>query len=89
MNDYKNIISNLMNQIGYWRVHNIEPSRFILGIEIAKILSNSNYYFCHQTCDYEDFELMGMPVTIDYKNKWIMMACAGEECDGRYWLNNE
>lgn len=89
MNDYRKIIDCLMNQIYYWRVRCIEPSRIIVGIEIVKILKSSMDYWCYQTSIYESAKFMGLSVTIDYENRWIMMVCAGNESDGRYWLNKE
>lgn len=86
MKDYGKIVDNLMNQIYYWRVRNIEPTRIILGIEIVKILQSSTYYL-HESIDYDIVEFMGIPVTIDYKNKWIVMACAGKEWDMRNFLS--
>lgn len=86
MKDYEKIVNNLMNQIYYWRVRNIEPDRIILGIEIVKILHNSTCYI-YESIDYDVVEFMGTPVTIDYKNKWIVMACAGKEWDMRNWLD--
>jgi len=86
MKDYEKIFINLMNQIYDWRARNIEPTRIILGTEIVKILHNST---CHiyEATDYGVVEFMGIPVTIDYKNKWIIMACDGEEWDMRNFLS--
>ena len=86
MSDYGKIVDNLMNQIYYWRVHNIEPARIILGIEIVKILHSSTRYI-YESIDYDVVEFIGIPVTIDYKNKWIAMACAGKEWDMRNFLS--
>ena len=86
MNNYSAIINNLGNQIAYWSVRGFEPSRIILGIEIVSILKSSNYYW-YSTISDEDMELMGLPVTIDYENKWIAMACVGNEWDMRNFLS--
>ena len=65
------------------------PNRMILGIEIVKILDA----YCKDYLEYkaydDSFFVMGVPVTIDYKDKWIMMVCAGNEFDGRHWLDKE
>lgn len=86
MNNYSTIINNVTNQIAYWHVRGFEVSRIILGREIVSILKASNYYWCYTTSD-EDMKFMGLPVTIDYENKWIMMACVGNEWDGRNFLS--
>lgn len=90
MNIYGNIINCLINQRDYLYMHNQMPNRVILGIKIAEILKSygTDYYFEYKAYD-DNFFIMGLPVTIDYKDKWIIMVCAGNESDGRYWLNKE
>ena len=87
MSDYEKIINNLMNQVDWLRICNQMPNRVILGIEIVKILNAycKDYYFEYKVYDDSCF-VMGIPVTIDYKDKWIMMVCAGNESDGKYVL---
>lgn len=88
MSNYGKIINNLTNEICYWRVRSLEPSRIILGIEIVGILKN-----CCSDCmlnfEFDDdiFLIMGIPVTVDYKNKWALMVCVGNEWDGRDFLS--
>lgn len=61
-----------------------------MGIEIVKILEvHSKYYIFEQKITDGRFLFMGLPVTVDYKDRWIMMVCAGNESDGRYWLDKE
>lgn len=90
MNDYKNIVTCLINQYDLLHMRNQYPNRVILGIEIVKILDEHcrDCYFEYKAYN-DDFLFMGLPVTIDYKDKYIMMVCAGNEADGRYWLNKE
>lgn len=87
MSDYGKIVNNLMNEIYYWRVRNLEPSRIILGVEIVSILKNycSDYMLNFEVTDDICF-IMGIPVTIDYENKWVLMVCVGNASDGEYIL---
>ena len=88
MSNYGKIVNNLMNEIYYWRVRNLEPSRIILGVEIASILKNccSDYMLNFEVAD-DICLIMGIPVTVDYKNKWVLMVCVGNEWDGRDFLS--
>lgn len=87
MNDYEKIVNNLMNQYDYIQMYGGCPNRVILGIEILKILDAycRSYYFEYKAYDGSCL-FMGLPVTVDYKDKWIMMVCAGNESDGQYVL---
>lgn len=89
MSDYEKIINNLMNQSDYMHMRNQYPNRVILGIEIVKILEAycRDCYFEYKYDGSDSF--MGLPVTIDYKDKWIMMVCVGNESDGKYVLRKE
>ena len=90
MSDYGNIVNNLTYQYDCLHMRNQYPSRVILGIEIVKILeSHCNYYLSIYETSNGDFLFMNLPVTVDYKDKWIMMVCAGNEWDGRNFLNND
>lgn len=88
MKNYENIVSCLMNQYDYLHMHNQYPNRVILGIEIVKILEAycKNYLLEYKVAN-DDFLFIGLPVTIDHKDRWIMMVCAGNESDGRYCLS--
>ncbi len=87
MSDYEKIINNLMNQGNWLLARNQIPNRVIFGIEIVKILESycRDYYFEYKASD-GSFLFRGLPVTVDYKDKWIMMVCAGNESDGQYVL---
>ena len=88
MSNYKKIIDNLMNQYDCIHMRNQYPSRVILGIEIVKILeSYCNSYLTIYETSSGDFLFMNLPVTVDYKNKWIMMVCSGREWDGRDFIS--
>ena len=88
MSDYEKIATYLNNEYDYLRMCNQYPNRVILGIEIVKILETycNNYILGYKAWD-GNFLIMGLPVTVDYKDKWIMMVCAGNERDGRYLLS--
>lgn len=88
MNDYKNIVNCLGSQYDYLRMCNMFPERVILGIKIVEILDAycKDHIFEYKVYDGKFF-FMNLPVTVDYKDKWIMMVCAGKEWDGRNFLN--
>lgn len=88
MSNYEKIVNNLMSEIHYWRIRNLEPGRIILGVEIASILKNcrSDYMLNFEVAD-DICLIMGIPVTVDYKNKWVLMVCVGNEWDGRDFLS--
>lgn len=88
MSNYGKIVNNLMNEIYYWRVRNLEPSRIILGEEIVSILKSCclDYMLNFEVAD-DICLIMGIPVTVDYKNKWVLMVCVGNEWDGRNFLS--
>lgn len=90
MNDYEKICNNLMNQGDWLLAVNKLPNRVILGVEIAKILDtyHKNCYLEYKPSD-GSFLFMGLPVTVDYQDRWIMMVCTGNESDGRYVLRKE
>ena len=90
MNIYNNIINCLLNQCDYLYMRNQMPNRVILGIEIVKILdAYCKDHYCEYKAYNDSFFVMGLPVTIDYKDKGIMMVCAGNESYGRCWLDKE
>ena len=88
MCDYENIINNLMKQCDWLLARNQIPNRVVLGVEIVKILETycKNYLFEYKAYD-GSFLFRGLPVTVDYQDRWIMMVCAGNEADGRNFLN--
>lgn len=87
MNDYEKIINCLKREYYYMHARNQYPNRIILGIEIAKILGTycKDYIVEYKAYDDSIF-VMGLPVTIDYKDKWFMMICEGNEFDGKHLL---
>ncbi len=87
MNNASKIINNLLKQADSLYMVGIQPSRVILGIEVVKILKAYVDTFVYSANPKDNFLFMGLPVTIDYDNKWILMACAGNECDGEFWLD--
>ena len=90
MNDYERIVTCLKREYYYMNARNQYPNRMILGIEIVKIL---NAYCKDYLVEYKAYDdsifVMGLPVTVDYKDRWIMLICAGNEFDGRCFLNKE
>lgn len=87
MSNYEKIVNNLMYQGDWLLTRNQIPNRVVLGVEIVKILEsyNRSYYFEYKAHD-GSFMFRGLPVTVDYQDKWIMMVCAGNESDGQYVL---
>lgn len=90
MSDYENIVNNLRYQYDRLHMRNQYPSRVVLGIEIVKILESycNSYLSIYETAS-GDFLFMNLPVTVDYKDKWIMMVCAGNASDGEYVLRTD
>lgn len=89
MNNGEKIINCLMNQADYLYMNNIEPSRIILGVHISNILKAYKDMFMYYKNPKPHIKCMGLPVTIDCENKWILMVCGGNECNGEYWLDEE
>lgn len=89
MNNGEKIIANLINQSDYLYNQGLEPSRVILGERIVNILRlyHTNNILTYEPIDKE-CSFMGLPVTIDYQDKWILMVCVGDKCNGRYWLED-
>lgn len=83
MVNYGKIVNNLMYQYDCLHMRNQYPSRVILGIEILKILEANMHYSYRYNVSDGSYLFMNLPVTVDYKDKWIMMVCAGKEWDGR------
>lgn len=65
----------------------LEPNRVILGRYIYDILEKEFRYgrysvIEHYKDDYVAY-MMGLPITIDEKNKWLIKMCSGFEMDGK------
>lgn len=88
MSDYKNIVSCLRSQCDCLLMCNMFPERVILGIKIVEILDEycKDHIFEYKAYDNKLF-FMNLPVTVDYKDKWIMMVCSGREWDGRNFIS--
>ena len=73
---------------GLW---GIEPNRIVLGKYVYDILKagSNNYVYCaeHLKTDVTDSNIeefvIGLPITVDYDNKWVIEVCYGCEADGR------
>ena len=66
----------------------LEPNRVILGRYIYDILEREFRYGRYSVIEhYNDNDtvayMMGLPITIDEKNKWLIKMCSGFEMDGK------
>lgn len=67
-----------------------EPNRVILGSNVYDILNRDFRSMICYDADYfakgSKATVMGIPVTIDYENKWLIEVCYGFEWDGKELL---
>ena len=72
------------------KVWGAEPNRVILGRYIYDILEREFRYGRYSVIEhYKDDNapyVMGMPITVDNQNKWLIKVCYGFETDGKELL---
>lgn len=84
---FDQIIMQLKMQDYDLRRFDIEPNRVILGRYIYDILETE--FRCgrysvieHHIDDFTPY-VIGLPITIDDKNKWLIQVCSGFTMDGK------
>lgn len=87
MRQFERIIFNIEMQDAYLKNFGFEPNRIILGSNVYDILHRDFHSMFYCNMDYftkgSKATVMGMPVTIDYENEWLIEVCHGFEWDGR------
>lgn len=84
---FEQIMFNIEMQDEYLKRFGFEPNRIILGSSVYDILSRDFrgmiYHYADCFTKGSKATVMGMPVTVDYENKWLIEVCHGFEWDGR------
>lgn len=88
---YYKIIDNIIWQNeGIRNLYDIQPNRIILGKNVYDILLTASCSSWNpvkinieiKNCEIEEY-VMGLPVTVDYRNKWLIEVCYGSNCYGK------
>ena len=85
---FNKIIETILTQECSIQMHGIEPDRVILGVNIYDILiSDANMNIEVKFAKPSKYDLViGLPITVDYVNKWLIKVCYGFEADGEQLL---
>lgn len=91
---FHKIIDNIMWQDYHIKaLYDLQPNRIILGKYVYDILATASDAIWHRAeickvaknSDIEAY-VIGLPVTVDYNNKWIIEVCYGLKHDGKQLL---
>lgn len=89
-NQFDQVITQIMMQDHDIKCYGMQPNRVILGKYIYDILEREFRYSKYSVIEhYKDDNVayvIGLPITIDIQNKWLIKVCYGFEMDGKELL---